>query len=462
MTENSSKQARSLGQTLSLGWLASANVVVSLVIQWYVITSLGIGVETDALFAGLIVPQLILSLVTTALLHVLVPLLATRAGAKGDDLQRELWGILLQMCGLAAAIAAALHLTADYWARWLVPAFSAEARALTVTLARIQLCGLLFATADCVLRAACRARRSFLWAEASTPVANLMGLLLLVWALPRYGVEAAAWIMVLRIALPVALMWPVLGRWRRPRWWSPMRAEALHRARPLLTGGLYTHITLLVTRLLASLAPTGGLSLFTAGQQLYLTANVVMEKAFVIQAAPSLAVQARDGQWNSFRSLYRQRLALMGLLAGAGYLVVLVFGQSLLALVVGHGGVTAANITALWWMLAALGGAFVSSAMGQAVFAAFCAKGDTRTPVMLAVIINTVNIPARALGFWGYGLWGMAVAMSAFSFVGLLVNLFFLEKSIPTRGRQPALAQGVEVKEQNETSPAVTSTIHVT
>lgn len=438
MPEALPKLGKSLGLTLSLGWLASVNILVTLVIHWYVITGLGIGVESDALYAGMVVPQLVLVLTTSSLLHVLVPLLAAE-GAR--DLRAELSGILLQVAGAAALAAAALHLTAGFWMRWLVPGFSPEGHALAVELTRIQLFGLVFAGADCVLRAACRAHASFVRAEAATPLANVVGLALLAWALPRYGVRAAAWITVLRLALPVALMWPALGGWRRPRRWSPLAGEALGRIRPLLLGGLYGQLPPLVTRQLASLAPVGGLSLLAVSQQLYGAANTVLDKALVIPASPGLAVRANAGRWAEFRRIYRRRVALMGGLAGAGLLVVLLFGRQLLALVVGHGGVTGENVVALWWMLSALGVAYVSNAAGQPIFAAFCARGDTRTPVRLALVINTVNIPARAFAFWAYGLTGMALTMSALAALNVVVNIFYLERSIPRadgRGREGA------------------------
>ena len=437
MAEGSPKLGRSLPLSLSLGWLASVNVFATLLIHWHVITRLGIGAETDALFAGMVVPQIVLVLFTSSLLPVLVPLLAAgEAGGGGLALRRELWGIVLLVACVAAVTAAALCLSAGYWMRWLVPGFSAERYALAVALTRVQLCGLLFAAVDCVLRAACRARRSFVWAEAATPLSNIIGLLILFWALPRYGVLAAAWVMVLRIALPVAFMWPVMGGWVRPRLWSPVRAEALRRVRPLLFGGLYNHVPPLITRQLASLAPAGGLSLLSVTQQLYGTVNAVTDKALVVPASPALAVHARNGEWREFSALYYRRLALMGLLAAAGYATVLGLGRHLLTFAVGHGSVTAANVDSLWLMMCALGVAFVSNALGQPVFAAFCATGDTRTPVRLAFIINTVNIPFRVCVFWAYGLFGMALAMSAGAAAGLLVNIFVLEKSLTRAGER--------------------------
>jgi len=422
---------------LSLGWLAGVNVCVSLIIQWYVLTHLGIGIESDAFFAAMIVPQIVAVFFTSALLHVLVPVLSASEVESGFDLRQELWGIILQVGAVATLAAATLYITSAYWMRWLAPGFSPVAYSLAVALTGIQLFSLPFAAADCVLRAASRARRSFLRAEAATPVANIAGLLLLAWALPRYGVHAAAWITVLRIALPVVFMWPVLGGWRRPRMWSPSRAKALGRIKPLLLGGLYNQVPPLVTRQLASLAPAGGLSLLTASQQLYRTANMVMDTAIVIPASPALAVHAHGGEWSNFRRLYRSRLRLLALLAVAGYALLLACGRPLLALTIGHGGVTNDNINSLWWMLAALGVGFVANTSGQSVFAAFCAKGDTRTPVRLALIINTVSLPARALAFWAYGLGGMALAISASAVLSLLVNIIFLERSIPAHDGSP-------------------------
>ena len=42
-----------MGLTLTLALLAGSNILLTLLIQWYVITKLGVGIETDALFAGM-------------------------------------------------------------------------------------------------------------------------------------------------------------------------------------------------------------------------------------------------------------------------------------------------------------------------------------------------------------------------------------------------------------------------
>ena len=75
--------------TLSLGTLSASNIVVSLLMQWYVITEIGIGPQTDALFAGMVFPQVVLAVVSNSLTHVLVPLLVTE---DEGSFHRDAWG----------------------------------------------------------------------------------------------------------------------------------------------------------------------------------------------------------------------------------------------------------------------------------------------------------------------------------------------------------------------------------
>lgn len=63
-------------QTLQLGALSAANIGIAFLFQWYVITQLGPGLESDALFAGMTILQLGLAVISGSLMHVLLPILA--------------------------------------------------------------------------------------------------------------------------------------------------------------------------------------------------------------------------------------------------------------------------------------------------------------------------------------------------------------------------------------------------
>src|SRR5713226_2806290 len=187
-------------QTLTLALLAGTNILVTLLFQWYLITHLGVGIETDALFAAMAVPQFILLVVSSSLTHVLVPLLSTEAES---TFRQNAWGFFLGVSALFTILTLALFATATYWVPWLVPGFSREGQALTVSLTRIQLVSMIFMASVSVLWSVYHARQKFIWVELSALLSSLISLLLLIKVLAIYGVVGAAMLIVLRTGLQV-------------------------------------------------------------------------------------------------------------------------------------------------------------------------------------------------------------------------------------------------------------------
>ncbi len=426
-------------QTVTLALLAGANILVTLAFQWLVVTHLGVGLQTDALFAGMAVPQLILSVVSNSLTHVLVPLLATE---DESTFQRNAWGFFLGISALFTILALILYVTAGFWVRWLVPGFSPVGQLLTVTLTRIQLVSMIFTASVSVLWAVYRARRRFIWIELSTLISTVSGFLLLIKILPRYGVLGAALLIVFRTVLQLVWLLPGLGRWRWPDWRAPALREAWRRVVPLLLGTSYYRTDPLVDRFLASMAPAGGLSLLYIGQQIYGVANLIAEKAIAAPMVPLLAVEAGAQRWQSFRRSYQKRLLAMGGLTIPGYLMLLVVGERILNLLIGHGGVTRDNVHLLWIIMVALVGFFVAGAMGLITSTTFYAMGDTRTPTRMSIITYTIYVPIKVLAFLRYGLLGLAVVTSAYLFLNLIIQVILLEAFVlpkrQRRHREPA------------------------
>src|SRR5215813_1530517 len=421
-------------QTVTLALLAGANILVTLLFQWYVITQLGVGIETDALFAGMAVPQLILTVVSSSLTHVLVPLLATE---DESTFRRDSWAFFFGVSAIFTLLALALFVTANFWVRWLVPGFSEPGRALTVSLTRIQLVSMIFIASVSVLWSVYHAKQKFIWVELSSLVSSVIALLLLVVLLPIYGVIGAALLLVLRAGLQVVSLLPGLGRWQWPDWNSTAMRTAWQRIRPLLLGTAYYRTDPLVDRYLASMAPPGGLSLLYIAQQIYGVANIVAEKAIAAPMVPMLAVRAKVKDWKNFRRIYQNRLLAVGGLTLLGYLLLLLAGERILNLLIGHGGVTAANVHLLWLIMIALVGFFVAGAAGVVTSKTFYAMGDTKTPTKMSIVTYTLYIPAKVFGFYRYGLIGLAVVTTVYLFLNLMIQLLLLEGYvIPKRAAQ--------------------------
>lgn len=407
-----------------LAGLAICNAILAVLMPWYVVTRLGIGIETDAFFASGALPQLIFLVTSFSLTQVLVPLLAT-----GDkkNFGRDSWTFFLGVNAVFALLAVVLFATTGLWVALLVPGFPAAARQLTATLTRIQLLTMIGNAAVVVLWSVYYARQKFIWAETSSVLANTIGLLFLFWTLPAYGVKAAAWATVLTLGLKVALLMPVLGPWQRPHWNSFAVKEAWRRIRPFLLGETYAKSDPLIDRFLTSLTSAGSLSLLYIGQQVYSATNLIITRAVATPSVPRLAIAAKSGEWSSFRHIYRQRLVTMLGITIAACIGLFVVGEPILRLMIGHGGITAQNVHMLWWIMLALGGLLIGGAASQVISGAFYAMGDTRTPTMLFIGTYTVYVPIKIIVFLRYGVTGLAASTSLHLMMNSLLQLLVLE-----------------------------------
>ena len=343
-------------QIFQLVALSTANISIGFLFQWYVLTQLGPGIETDGLFAGMTIPQLVLAVISGSLMHVLVPILA---GEDEDRLRHDAWGLLVLVGGLFGMFAAILYLAAPWWVPLTFPGFDEAGKALTVALTRIQLIGMVFAAINGVQWAAYDARQHFVWPEFSPILASTFALLLLIWALPIYGVIAAAWISSLRMAVQTLLLAPGIGRPVPLDLNSAAIQQAWLRIKPLIVGTAYYKTDPLVDRFLLSMANSGNLSLYYLAQQIYGAASQVLNKAISAPLVPLLSRLHKAGDREGFHSVYHRKLLVLGLISIVVLLLLGLIGQGILTILVGHGNVTDSNIIELWWIMIWLSGMFM-------------------------------------------------------------------------------------------------------
>jgi putative peptidoglycan lipid II flippase len=411
--------------TLKLVALSTGNLGLSFLFQWYVLTQVGPGVATDALFAGMAVPQVILAIVANSLTHVLVPLLA------GEDeaiMRRDAWAFLWLTGAVFGGLALLLIALAPVWMGMLLPGFSADAQGLALTLTQIQLVGMVFAAISGVQTALHHALGRFVWPELSQVLIGAGIFVGLVVTLPRFGVFAAVWLATLRLVLQTLVLLPAMGRPRRLTLVNPTISSAWKRMQPLILGTAYYKTDPLIDRFLLSYAAPGSMSLYYLAQQLYGAVAQILSKAVVAPLVPVLGSTFKQGDVVAFREAWRSRLAaliVVCLIAVAGLALV---GMPLLRLLIGHGSVTDDNVATLWWILVWLVGMFVGSVVGQTAATIFYAQGNTRTPTRISVWTYTGYIPAKIAAFIYGGVAGLAVITSVHYMLNALLMLRSLRR----------------------------------
>lgn len=413
-------------RALKLGALSTLNICVAFLFQWYLLTKLGPGVQTDALFAGMALPQLVLTIISGSLMHALVPLLA---GGHKKNLHHDAWSLLILVGSLFGLLALIFYLSASWWVPLIVPGFSEEGKVLTIQLTRIQLIGMVFAAINGVQLATYHANQRFLWAEFTLILSGVASFVVLIIVLPKYGVVAAAWINASRMLVQTILLSPVMGSpvWPHPS--SSMINMAWQRIKPLLLGTAYYKTDPLIDRFLLSMANSGSLSLFYLAQQIYGAINQVISSAFSAPLVVLLTGLYQAGDAQRFRSAYRLKVFQISIICIAIILILTLIGQGLLRIFMDYGRMQLDDVQELWWIMIYLSGAFMGGALGQIFASAFYAIGNTITPTKMSVITYTLYIPSKIAAFYFFGIIGLALTTSLYYLVNCSILAYLLRQT---------------------------------
>jgi putative peptidoglycan lipid II flippase len=421
-------------QTLQLGAFSAVNVLSAVAFQWLLLTLLGPGQKTDALFAGMTVPMLFATVIGSSLTQVLVPLFS---GETVEQQYHDAWS-LLNLCALLfLALGMVLGLSAPYWTPLTVLGFTPEGKELTITLSQISIVGMLFTGINSVQIALAFARNRYIWADVAAVIGNVIALALLVFLLPIYGVYAAAWISVARLLVQSLLLMRGMGRWSALDRRAPIIREAWLRIRPMLIGSTYYKMDPLLDRfLLSSMAP-GSISLLYLAQQLYGAGSQIVTKAFAVPAITRLSVAHKQGDEAAFSQDLRKTLLWMATATLLAIVGIALIGLPILRLVMVHGAFTTSDSKILWLLLLLIGGQLVAGCLGSLAAGAFYAQGDTKTPTWLGSLSFTISIFIKIALFHWFGLYGLAVAISIYYCQSLLFMLISLYhhghlKTLPT------------------------------
>jgi putative peptidoglycan lipid II flippase len=393
---------------LGLGGLALTAVALGVAQQGVAVVVFGAGAETDALFAGYALPQIVLAVLGTTLANVLVPVLA---GEDGDSVHRSAWTIFTGTTLAFGVVALFLGLTATVWTPLLFPGFDAAAQAMAIDLTRVQLVGMVFSAQVVVLASVYQSRGMFRWAGITPVIGGAVGLVFMLVTIKPLGIQAAAWASNIRLGVQAALLYPVLGAFVRPAWHTPLIQEVWRRARPLVLASAYYRSDILVDRWLASLTPAGGLSLLFLASRVYGVGAQVVNSAITLPEMQNMALAVKEERWSYFARRYRHLIVVVLSLTGVLYLLAL-SGLPLVDYLLSN--VLGEDLWTFWLILLALGGMLIAGGTGQVLSSAHYATGDTRTPTRIGVIGFTVGISLKATGLLTLGLVGIALGTSVY------------------------------------------------
>ncbi|MFN8524320.1 MAG: murein biosynthesis integral membrane protein MurJ [Chloroflexota bacterium] len=404
---------------LAVGNLASR--ALGLVREQVIAALFGASTGTDAFVVASSVPQVVYDLliggaVSAALVPTFVRTLDREAALRG--LVRSLLTLaLLALVVVGAVLALASPLLVDA----LAPGFGEEQRQMAITMVRLMLLAVVLQGLAGVVSAVLFARRRFGLAAFSAAVYNL-GIIVGALALhERLGIFALVAGVLAGAAGQLAIQVPRAGIGPWPftaHWWHPELPALVWLYLPVAAGIVVSIIGVVIDRNLASRLPEGSLSVMNYATRVIQFPIGLVATALSMAVLPELSQQAHgreqstsvDGDHDGFRDTLTQgvRIALLLMLPAA--LISAALREPLLRVLYERGQFVSGDTsrTALAFLAYAPQLPFV--AIDQLLIAAYYARRDTRTPVLVGVVCVGLYVVVALSVVQPLGVPGLALA----------------------------------------------------
>jgi putative peptidoglycan lipid II flippase len=410
---------------------------------------------TDAFFVAWTIPNTLRQVLGEgAVSAAFVPVFSEIDEQKGRDEARRYYARFAGTMGLILALVSAIGvLTAPLWAKAYAAGYISDATKFKTTaqLTALVFPYIFFAGLAALQAGVLNALGRFLNASLSPALLNV-ALIVAPWTFVplaiALGMPAIAGLALASLAggvLQVAaqtLSVRTAGMWARPQlgFSDPAVRKSLLRMTPLLLGtGIY-QINILLSRLLASLLPTGSQSFLYYGQRLVEIPQGMLALAVASAALPSLARLSQRGDHDEAKAALRHSLRLSLFLAIPASAALAALALPAVTVLFGRGAFAAddAQQTArsLVWMAAGVW----AVASVQGVTRMFYAYGDTRTPVVCSGLNLLCFFGLSVACMRTLGHSAIALANSVASMAQLALLLVLLRRRIGAIGLYDVLS----------------------
>ncbi|ALU39466.1 virulence factor MviN [Kocuria flava] len=428
----------------------------------------GAGAALDAWLVAQGVLNVVLGLAAWAMARSVTPVVSREAarerdagtgcrGHRGFDVALTLTLVALGAAAVVAGLLAA-PLTAV-----LAPGFAGEQAATAAALTRIVLVATVLVAATDLLASLAQAHGRFAWSSVQGVPFNLVMIAAAGLLGPHWGIAALPAGYVAGSAARLLLQLPplrALGTRVRPRWdlADPGFREIVRLVPPMLVGNAVVNVNTLVDRAVGSTLAEGSITALTYGWRLVDLPETLVIASLLVPLYPALSAAAGDPP--ELRRLVGRGLAVVVTALTPLCVLFTVLAGPLVATAFGHGAFdaedTAATATAVAWYAPAL----LALGIRQVVVRASYALGDSRGPVVVAVLAMVVNVAGDLVLAPVLGVAGIAAATSASLVLAAALNAWLLHRRHGGLDARPALALLLRALALGAVSGAAGAAVH--
>jgi putative peptidoglycan lipid II flippase len=419
------------------GWTLVSRLL-GLVREIFLAGWFGTGLAMSSFAVAFMIPNLFRRLFGEgALSAAFVPVFIDTRTNEGDEAARFLFRRAMTLLVLVlTGITLVGWLVIFIMLRWASPDSSTWA---ICALLRIMLPYMIFICLAALSMAALNARQHFAVPAFTPSLLSIVMILTLVFIVPRASggvmdhMRIVAWAVLLAGVLQWAAQIPVLHRFGlAPGWSGDLRDPRLHRVLllmgPAAVGLAVAQINVMIDKFLAlAVGPSAPAALYYSERLIYLPLGV-FATAMSLVLLPALSGHAANREENAIPPAINHALRNLLFVMVPASVGILVLARPLVAMVFEWGEFDAESTTMTARALAFYAPGLVMFSLGKVFVPAFYARGDTRTPVRIAVWAVGVNLALNLLfivtwpqGWKHAGLACATVISSAFNGTWLAV-----------------------------------------
>jgi putative peptidoglycan lipid II flippase len=296
--------------------------------------------------------------------------------------------------------------------------------AMAVTMTRITFPYLLCMTLFTLHQGTLNAHGYFALAAFAPNLLNLsvMAALAVAFLFPNAGVAASYGVtfsgfLQLGLLMYAARRAGLLEGIARPEW-STVR-EFFLMLGPAVIGSASPQIAAFADTILSSMLPDGGVSSISYADRLYQLPQGVIGIAAGTVLLPEMSRRIARGDEEGALAAQNRTMALTIALAAPFFIAFVTLPELIMRGLFMRGKFTAADALASGDVLSAYGGGLLALVLIASARASFQSRGDTRTPMIIALFALAANVALKIVLFRPLGAVGLATATA----VGLWINL---------------------------------------
>lgn len=433
---NQSKTVTGAALIISIATLASR--FVGLIRDRILAHYFGAGPITDAYYAAFKIPDLVYTLlIVGALTAGFIPTFTKLLFA--PDEKKSAWRLANNVFNISGICLIALSIIgiilAPLFTPLVAPGFSGGQLTQTIAFTRIMFLSPIFLGLSMTLGGVLQSLRRFVLYSIA-PIFYNLGIIFGAVVMTKYfGPIALAWGVVLGALLHFILQ--MIGAYQAGWRWHPILDFKDANTRlvgklmvPRTIGTAVSEINILVTTILASLLPIGSIAIYNFASNLQAVPTGIVGIPFALAVFPVLSAAAANKDMADFARHLSATIRQILFLIIPFSIILLLLRAQIVRIILGTGAFdwTATINTAD--ALAFFSFGLFAQSLVPLFSRAFFSLSDTKTPLFIALISETIAIGAALLLMKPFGVAGLAAAASIGAIISVFLLVVFLRRKI--------------------------------